>query len=70
VITNPDGTRFQIDNFVPRPETYEAAFAETGFGAFARGDLWVSDIGRQRFPEGYWDALLADPPIVGMRAQT
>jgi hypothetical protein len=31
VITNPDGTRFQIDNFFLRPETYAAAFADTGF---------------------------------------
>jgi toxoflavin synthase len=68
VITNLDGTRFQIDNFFLRPETYAAAFADTGFGALAWGDLWVSDTGRQRFPDGYWDAMLIDPPIVGMRA--
>jgi toxoflavin synthase len=70
VITNPDGTRFQIDNFFLRPETYASTFTDAGFGAFACGDLWVSDTGRQHFPDGYWDALLADPPIVGMRAQT
>jgi SAM-dependent methyltransferase len=69
VITNPDGTRFQIDNFFLRPETYAAAFADTGFCAFAWEDLWVSDAGRQRFPDGYWNAMLTDPPIVGMRAE-
>lgn len=69
VITNPDGTRFQIDNFFLRPETYAAAFADTGFCAFAWEDLWVSDTGRQRFPDGYWNAMLTDPPIVGMRAE-
>lgn len=69
VITNPDGTRFQIDNFFLRPETYAAAFADTGFCAFAWKDLWVSDTGRQRFPDGYWNAMLTDPPIVGMRAE-
>jgi toxoflavin synthase len=69
VITNPDGTRFQIDNFFLQPETYAAAFADTGFCAFAWADLWVSDTGRQRFPDGYWNAMLTDPPIVGMRAE-
>ena len=69
VITNPDGTRFQIDNFFLRPETYAAAFADTGFCAFAWEDLWVSDTGRQRFPDGYWNAMLTDPHIVGMRAE-
>jgi ubiquinone/menaquinone biosynthesis C-methylase UbiE len=61
VITNPDGTRFQIDNFFLRPETYAAAFADTGFCAFAWKDLWVSDTGRQQFPDGYWNAMLTDP---------
>jgi hypothetical protein len=69
VITNPDGTRFQIDNFFLRPETYAAAFADTGFCAFVWEDLWVSDAGRQWFPDGYWNAMLTDPPIVGMRAE-
>jgi SAM-dependent methyltransferase len=69
VITNPDGTRFQIDNFFLQPETYAAAFADTGFCGFAWEDLWVSDTGRQRFPDGYWNAMLTDPPIVGMRAE-
>jgi toxoflavin synthase len=69
LITNPDGTRFQIDNFFLRPETYAAAFWDAGFRAFASGNLWVSDPGRQRFPDGYWDAMLTDPPIVSLRAE-
>jgi toxoflavin synthase len=69
LITNQDGTRFRIDNFFLQPDTYAAAFAETGFCAFAWENLWVSDTGRQRFPDGYWDAMLNEPPIVGMRAQ-
>jgi hypothetical protein len=48
LITNPDGPRFQIDNFFLL-ETYAAAFADTGFDAFAWEDLSVSDAGGQRF---------------------
>ena len=69
LITNQDGTRFQIDNFFLQSETYAAAFADAGFCAFSWTDLWVSDTGRQRFPDGYWDAMLTEPPIVGMRAE-
>jgi toxoflavin synthase len=69
LITNQDGTRFQIDNFFLQPETYAAAFADTGFCAFAWENLRVSDTGRERFPDGYWDAMLNEPPIVGMRAE-
>ena len=45
------------------------AISRTPAFALSRGRSLVSDTGRQRFPDGYWNAMLTEPPIVGMRSE-
>ena len=65
---NPDGTKFSFDNFYLSPATYERAFAEAGFSSFAWRGPWLSEQGRAAFPPDYWNAYLANPPMVGIEA--
>ena len=68
-LIRPDGGEARFTNFYLSPETYEAAFAEAGLRDFSWEAASVSRAGLEAYPEGYWDALLAAPPIVGMRAR-
>lgn len=68
-LSRPDGGEVCFTNFYLSPETYESAFAEAGLDDFAWEAPSVSQAGLDAYPEGYWDALLAAPPIVGMRAR-
>jgi hypothetical protein len=68
LITNPDGPRFQIDNFFLL-ETYAAAFADTGFDASHGKTSRSRTPAGSGFPDDYWYAMLTEPPIVGMREE-
>jgi toxoflavin synthase len=67
---NPDGREFRIVNYYLSPDTYAAAFRDAGFRSFEWCGPWLSEEGRQAFPDGFWDAFLADPPVIGLRAET
>ena len=62
---NEDGTRFEVQNFYLRRETYEEAFRATGFREFR----WVP-VSLQPSERGkaFWDDFLGHPPIVGFAA--
>lgn len=64
-LINPDGSRFDLQNFYLRRETYEEAFRAAGFREFR----WV-DVSLQPSERGnaFWDDFLAHPPIVGFAA--
>jgi len=64
-ITNPDGRRFDLENFHLTRETYENAFRATGFGEFRWVDLQLQPSERGN---PFWDDFLAQPPIVGFAA--
>lgn len=64
-ITNPDGRRFDLQNFHLTPETYENAFRATGFSEFRWVDLMLQP-SEQDNP--FWDDFLAQPPIIGFAA--
>jgi ubiquinone/menaquinone biosynthesis C-methylase UbiE len=68
-ITNPDGSQFQFDNFFLHPATYSACFAEAGLQSFAWQGPWLSPMGEQTFPSGFWDVMLNDPPFIGFSAE-
>lgn len=64
-ITNPDGQRFDLQNFYLTRETYEHAFRAAGFGEFRWVDpmLALSERGNP-----FWDDFLAQPPVIGFAA--
>ena len=68
-LIDPDGGEVRFNNSYLRPETYKSAFAEGGLRAFSWEALSISQAGLEAYPEGHWDALVAAPPIVGMRAR-
>lgn len=68
-IANQDGSTASFDNYYLKPETYAQAFAEAGLEDLTWHKLQVSEDGLAAFPPGYWDATLAHPMTVGMRAR-
>ena len=69
LLINPDGTRFQFDNFYLHNRTYQKAFEDAGFLAFNWEGPWLSPAGEKAYPPGYWSELLDDPPLIGFAAQ-
>ncbi|GAB5517785.1 MAG: hypothetical protein RhofKO_00360 [Rhodothermales bacterium] len=65
---NADGTVFDLVNYYLPPEQYAAAFREVGFSDFQWKGPWLSEMGASSFPNGYWDAFLDDPPVIGLQA--
>lgn len=63
---NMDGTNFQFNNYYLSPDTYKAAFTEAGFVDFQ----WVKPylLPAQK-DNGFWDAFLEHPPIIGFKAR-
>ena len=64
-ITNPDGRRFEFDNFYLRPETYAEAFREAGFQRFRWVDVSLHPAQRG---DSFWDDFMTHPPIVAFEA--
>ena len=64
-LINNDGSRFDVQNFYLRRESYEEAFRAAGFREFR----WV-DVSLQPSERGnaFWDDFMAHPPIVGFAA--
>lgn len=67
---DPDGGEFRIVNYYLSPATYAAAFRDAGFKSFEWCGPWLSEEGRKAFPDGFWDAFLAAPPVIGLQAET
>jgi SAM-dependent methyltransferase len=65
---NPDGTRFEIDNYFLPTDAYRHEFAKAGFASFDWVMPEVSHEGLEAFPPGFWDAYLRSPPIVSITA--
>lgn len=66
VLTNEDGTRFEVQNFHLARDTYEEAFRGAGFGSFRWVDISLPPSERGN---AFWDDFLAHPPIVGFAAE-
>ena len=66
ILTNDDGTRFEVQNCYLSRDTYEEAFRAAGFREFR----WV-DVSLQPSERGnaFWDDFLTHPPIVGFAAE-
>jgi SAM-dependent methyltransferase len=65
---NPDGAVFSFDNYYLSPATYEAAFAGAGFRSFEWARADVSEAGRRDQPDGFWDELVENAPLIGLKA--
>lgn len=68
-IETGDGRTFRFDNYYLRPDTIEKVFAETGFKRFSWEGPWLAPGSEEGFEPGYWDAFLANPPIIGFSAE-
>ncbi len=66
---NPDGGEFRIVNYYLAPATYVATFQDAGFRSFEWCGPWLSEEGRRAYPDGYWDAFLDAPPVIGLQAE-
>ncbi|MCY4120255.1 MAG: class I SAM-dependent methyltransferase [Acidobacteria bacterium] len=64
-LINNDGSRFDIQNFYLRRETYEEAFRAAGFGDFRWVDVCLEPSERGN---AFWNDFMAHPPIVGFAA--
>ena len=63
---NLDGTVFRYNNYYLHPETYAAAFAETGFTDFQ----WIDPLLHpEQQNNRYWDHFMAHPPVIGFTAR-
>ena len=63
--TNPDGGQFEFHNFFLKPETYDDAFRETGFRDFR----WLGvSLEPDERNNPFWDAFLANPPVIAYAA--
>ena len=64
-LINEDGSRFALENFYLRPETYDEAFRAAGFHEFR----WV-DVSLAPAEHGnpFWDDFMTHPPIIGVAA--
>ena len=63
--TNPDGRQFEFHNHFLKPETYRAAFRESGF----RGFRWLGvSLAPGERGNPFWDAFLDDPPVIAYAA--
>jgi hypothetical protein len=49
-------------NYFLHPSTYSACFAEAGLLSFSWQEPWLSPVGEQTFPTGFWGDMLKDPP--------
>ncbi|KPC91663.1 class I SAM-dependent methyltransferase [Streptomyces albus] len=76
--TTPFGTHIRVtaaleppvtfETCLIRPEVYERAFTKAGFGTLRWLPMAVPAHAEKQFGEGYWDAFLANPPIVMFEA--
>ena len=61
-LVNEDGSRFDLQNFHLRRETYEGAFRAAGFREFQWVDVSLDPAERGK---PFWDDFMTHPPIVG-----
>lgn len=64
-LINEDGSRFDLQNFYLRRETYEEAFRAAGFREFRWVDVSLDPAERGK---PFWDDFMTHPPIVGLAA--
>lgn len=64
-----EGGTFQFDNYYLHPDTVSAVFGETGFKRFSWEGPWLAPGSEAGFDPGYWEDFLADPPVIGVRAE-
>lgn len=64
-IVNPDGSRFEFNNFYLSPETYRGAFEWAGFRDFQWVDLSLRPDERDN---PFWDDFMTNPPITAFSA--
>lgn len=64
---NPDGTKFQFNNYYLAPETYEEVFAEAGFIDFQWEGPYLAPA--ERVNIFFWIDFLLFPPIIGFSAK-
>lgn len=63
-----EGGEITFNNFHLTATTYENAFAEAGFDHFEWVPMRLSKASGEIFPKHYWDALMANCPIIGFIA--